>query len=167
MALHDTAPAPLGISPDQVENEMDEEIRYHIEKQTEEYTAQGMRPGEARAAARRAIGGLEQRKEECRDHRGVSVLENVLRDTKYAFRTLRRDIGFTIGVLLVLAVGIGADVAVFSIVNGILLRPLPYRHPDRLFGIQEMRSDSETGRSVRREKVTCSSLMVRRFSTIQ
>ena len=108
---------------DQVENELDEEIRYHVEKQTEEYTAQGLRPTEARAAALRAIGGLEPRKEECRDHRGVSVLENLLRDTKYAFRTLRRDSGFTIGVLLLLVVGIGANVAVFSIVNGILLRP--------------------------------------------
>jgi putative ABC transport system permease protein len=122
----------------QVEQELDEELRYHVEQQIERHVTEGISPAEARALAMRAIGGAEQRKEECRDVRGVALVDDLLRDTRHAFRTLRRDAGFTSGVVLILALGVGANVAVFSTVYGILLRPLPYREPDRLFVIREL-----------------------------
>jgi putative ABC transport system permease protein len=78
----------------QVEQELDEEIRYHLERQIEERIAQGMTPEEARHAALRAMGGIERRKEECRDMRRVNYIDDLLRDLRYAGRNLRRNPGF-------------------------------------------------------------------------
>jgi predicted permease len=121
----------------QVEHELDEELRYHFERQVEEHMARGMTAEQARKAAKRGLGNVETRKEECRDSWIVAPLDRLARDTRLACRTLGRDVGFTIGVLLLLALGIGANVAMFSIVDSILLEPLPYREPDRLVVVRE------------------------------
>jgi putative ABC transport system permease protein len=116
-----------------VDRELDEEIRFHVERLTDEHIMKGVPPAEARLAALRAINGVEQRKEECRDTRRVRLVEDVLQDLRYGARTLLRSRAFTSAAVVTLALGIGATVAVFTVVNGVLLRPLPFPEPDRLF----------------------------------
>src|SRR5262245_14243916 len=116
----------------QVEQELDEEIRYHLDRQIEEHIAKGLTPTEARYAAQRALGGIEQRKEECRDMRHVNLIENTLQDLRYAGRTLRRNPGFTVVAILSLALGIGANAAIFQLLNAVRLRSLPVANPQEL-----------------------------------
>src|SRR5215510_14636965 len=116
----------------QVERELDEELRYHLERQIEEYVLRGLTPEEARAAALRSIGGLEQRKEECRDRRRLNLIENVFRDFYYAARALRQSWGFTSAAILSLALGIGATAAIFQLLNAVRLRSLPVANPQEL-----------------------------------
>src|SRR5215475_2028333 len=115
-----------------VEQELEEELRYHIERQTEELIAKGMTPEEARYAALRALGGIEQRKEECRDMRRVNLIENTLQDLRYAGRILRRSPGFTTVAILSLALGIGANAAIFQLLDAVRLRSLPVANPQEL-----------------------------------
>src|SRR5262245_1247830 len=129
----------------QVEQELDEELRYHIERQTEELIAKGMTEQEARYAALRAIGGVEQRKEECRDMRRVRLIENLIQDLGYGLRTLRRSPGFTAVAVLTLALGIGANTAIFSMFEGVVLSPLPYRQAERLVAVLQPRPDNPRG----------------------
>jgi putative ABC transport system permease protein len=122
---------------EQVERELDEEMRYHLERKTEEYAAAGLSSDEARHAAMRAMDGIERHKEKCRDMRKVNWLEDFWQDLKFAVRMLRRTPGFAAVVVLTLALGIGANSAIFSVIDGILLQPLPYGDPDRLVIVWE------------------------------
>jgi len=118
-----------------VEDELRDELQYHVDRLTDEHVARGMSPEDARRAALRAMHGIEQRKEECRDARGVGLVEDFIQDLRYAARTLRRNPGFAAAAISTLALGIGATVAVFTVVNGVLLRPLPFPEPHRLFAV--------------------------------
>ena len=90
----------------QVDDKLDEELRYHLEREVDENIAAGMGPEEARFAALRAIGGLTQRSEECRDRRGLNVIDNIVNDVRFAVRQLRKDLGFTTTAVLMLALGV-------------------------------------------------------------
>jgi predicted permease len=115
-----------------VEQELSDELRFHLEKLIEEKVAKGMTPEEARYAALREIGGVEQIKEECRDMRRVNYIENFLQDVRYGLRQLRRSPGFTAVAVLTLALGIGANTAIFTLIDAVMLKTLPVGRPGEL-----------------------------------
>jgi tetratricopeptide (TPR) repeat protein len=114
---------------------LDEEVRFHLEMEAERLVQRGMSPDEAGLAARRRFGGVEQIKETYRDQRGLPGVETFARDLAHAARTLCRHPGYTIVAVLSLALGIGANTAVFSLIDAYVLRPLPYPEPERLVRI--------------------------------
>ena len=122
--------------PHQVDREMKEELREHLDQQIKENVAKGMSPEEARRTALLAIGGLAQIEQQCRDARGASLLEDLVQDLGYGFRQLCRNPGFSALAVLCLTLGIGANAAVFSWLEGILFRPYPaVAHQERLFAV--------------------------------
>src|SRR5256885_10194534 len=120
------------VRKEQLDKELSEELRFHLDRQADANIAAGLTPVEARRAALRELGGLEQIKEECRDMRRTQWLETLLQDIRFAIRTFRRQPGFTLCVLAILASGIGSITTIFSVVNGVLLTALPYRAPESL-----------------------------------
>ena len=122
---------------DTLDRELDEELHYHLERQVDEYIRAGLAPADAHDAALRSMGGLQQRKEECRDMRGLTLLDNLWQDAGYAARQLRAHIGFTCTATLMLALGLCASVSIFAFVDASLVKPLPYDQPSRLVGVFE------------------------------
>jgi predicted permease len=118
-----------------MEDQLEKEMRFHVEQHTNDLIARGHDPKEARRLARLALGGPEQVKEECRDARGTRWLEDLWQDASYAIRTLRHKPGFAAVALLTLALGIGATTVMFTVINGVLLKPLPFPEPNRLVAV--------------------------------
>jgi predicted permease len=124
-----------------VETELSDELRFHLEKLTEENISKGMTPEEARYTALRELGGVDQIKEECRDMRRVSFFENLIQDARYGLRMLAKNPGVTTVTLLSLALGIGANTAIFSLLNAVALESLPVKHPEQLVQFSETYPD--------------------------
>ena len=156
---------------DRAEMDLSDELQFHLQNQIDEFVAQGMNPQEARRAARQSLGGVEQVKEECRDMRRTNLIENFLQDVRFGFRMLRRSPGFTALTILCLTLGIGANAAVFSWVEGILLRPYPLvSHQERLVTLTGTVGDERNETSwpdlldVQRSCTLCETLFVSKIT---
>lgn len=125
----------------QTEKHLDAELRFHLEQQIADYVATGMTPEEARRRARLEFGGLDQVKEECRDVGAARFIETMIQDLRYGLRQLGKHRGFTAIAIITLSLGIGASTVVFSVVNGVLLSPLPFDHPSQLVAVYSRTRD--------------------------
>ncbi|HEX4227237.1 MAG TPA: ABC transporter permease [Bryobacteraceae bacterium] len=128
-----------------LDQEVDDEILAHLELAELDARAAGLTPEESRQAARRNFGGIEQMKEDHRDHRSVPWMENLVRDFRYGMGSLARDPGFAVVAIGLLALGIGANSAMFSIVDAVLLKPLPFPEPERMVRLWESTPQGHNG----------------------
>src|SRR5580704_10431539 len=115
-----------------LESDLEKELRFHFESQVAEKMRSGIPESEARRLTRLEFGAIDQIKEDCRESRGTLWLEYLLQDIRFGFRQLRKSPGFTSVALLSLALGIGANTAIFTLLNAIILRPLPVQSPNEL-----------------------------------
>ncbi len=128
-----------------MEREIDDELRSHLEHRTDALMRSGLTREEAARRARLEFGAVEACKDRLRDERGWRVGDELRNDARYAWRMLRRNPAFAFVAIATLAIGIGTNAAIFTIVNGVLLRPLPYPDPDRLVMLYESSSDYAQG----------------------
>ncbi len=117
---------------DRVEGGMDEELRFHVEEYEAELVRSGVAPAEAKRLSRMRFGSLEAAKEQCREARGLRWPDELQRNVRFAVRVLRKSPGFTAVTMITLALCIGANTAVYSVVDAVLFRPIPYAEPERL-----------------------------------
>jgi len=122
---------------EKLETQLDKELRFHLDQHIADLIASGVDPQEARRQARLAIGGPQQVKEGCLDARGTRWLEDMWQDLRYTLRTLRQRPGFAVVALATLALGTGATTVMFTVINGVLLKPLPYPAPEKLVKVEE------------------------------
>jgi macrolide transport system ATP-binding/permease protein len=120
------------------DKELDDELRDHLERRTEEYVAQGMAAEEARRRARLDLGGIEQTKEKCRDARRVNWIQDFVQDLRYGLRMLRQNPGFTAAAVMTIALGVGVNVGIFSVLNGAALRLLPIPRAEQVVSIDQI-----------------------------
>src|SRR6266699_2658269 len=118
--------------PSRMESEMDTELRFHLEAYAEDLIRSGVPRQEAMRRARLEFGGFERAKEECREARGVNAIESLIQDLRFGLRMLRKSPTLTLTVVLTLAIGIGGNTAMFTVIRAVLLKPLEYRDPDKL-----------------------------------
>ena len=138
-----------------VEAELDDELRFHFDQQVEKHMHSGLTREEATRQTRLIFGTLDRTKEECRDARGVHFLETLAQDVRYAARAMARNRGFTLVLVAILALGIGGTTAMYSVVDAVLLRPLPFPRPNELMVIARRNVSggnrrSTIGRTIRR-----------------
>ena len=128
-----------------IDAEFREELQHHVERLREEYIQRGMTADEAHRAAMLHIGGFEQARELVNERRGFLMLDHLARDVRHALRVIRKSPGFATVAILTLALGIGVNAAIFSFIDAVILRPLPYPHSDRLVAIWEMEKGGDRG----------------------